>query len=70
MKIPTNLLHSPAIAGRTKTLLAGAIASTLFATSFQAAAQSTAPIPESFAWRTAVNNLDTVPGTDGKLFNS
>ena len=70
MKIQPTPLRSPAIAGRTKTLLAGAIASTLFATGFQAAAQTPAPIPESFSWRTVVNNLDTVPGTDGKLFNS
>ena len=70
MKIPPNPLRSPAIAGRTKTLLAGAIASTLFATGFHASAQTPAPIPESFSWRTVVNNLDTVPGTDGKLFNS
>ena len=63
--------HStPAHAGKTKALLAGAIASTLLATSFTATAQTPAPLPGGFAWRKMVNNLDTLPETDGKPFNS
>lgn len=70
MKPTPSLTISPAPAGKTRALLAGAIVSTLFATSFPAAAQTPAPLPESFSWQTVVNNTDTVPDTDGKLFNS
>jgi hypothetical protein len=69
MKTPTNIRsrqYSTQGGGVLSVLL---IAVTLFC-SKPVFAEAPGKLPESYTWRTAVNNLNLVPGTDSKLFNS
>lgn len=61
--------HRPG-SGCKQSLVGLLAAAAIFLPAKEGFAQAPAPLPESFSWQTVVNNLDTVPGTDGKLFNS
>jgi len=73
MNAPTYETRHWIYSGKTHTvLLAVALLGVWGVSRFSLDAQSTASatLPESYSWSTVVNNLNVVPGTDAKLFNS
>jgi hypothetical protein len=63
-------LHLPPWQSTRRYSLTGAVALACLLPQLPGMAETPGPLPESYAWKKVVNNLDFVPGTDSKPFNS